>query len=92
MRMPPVADSETPSAIMDMLEQTVETRLWKVVRGLMEYGRCRVCFEQIGTVEHLVTGCKVLANGEYLSRHNRALTILAIVWAKEHDLVGQDVV
>ena len=43
-------------------------------------------------MEHLVEGCKVLANGEYLSRHNRALMILAIAWAKEHDLVGQDVV
>ena len=57
----------------------------------MEDGRCRICFEQIETVEHLLTGCKGLTNGEYLSRHNRELMILAIVWAKEHDLVGQDV-
>ena len=57
----------------------------------MEDGRCRVCFEQIVTVEHLVAGCKVLENGEYL-RINRALMILAIAWAKEHNLVGQDVV
>ena len=77
---------------MDMLEQMVETRSSNVARGLMEDGRCRVCFEQIETVEHLVAGCKVLANGEYLSRHNRPLMILAIAWAKEHDLVGQDVV
>ena len=75
-----------------MLEQMVETRSSNVARGLMEDGRCRVCFEQIETVEHLVAGCKVLANGEYLSRHNRPLMILAIAWAKEHDLVGQDVV
>ena len=58
----------------------------------MDDGRCRVCFEQIETVEYLVAGCKVLANSEYLSRHNRALMILAIAWAKEHDLVWQDVV
>ena len=90
--MPPLTDSETLSAIMDMLEKTVETRSWKVARGLMEDGRCRVCFEQNGTVEHLVAGCKVSANGEFLSRHNRALMILVIAWAKEHDLVGQDVV
>ena len=70
------------SAIMDMLEQMVETRSWKVARGLMEDGGCRVCFEQIETVEHLAAGCKVLANGEYLSRHNRTLMILAIAWAK----------
>ena len=80
------------SAIMDMLEQMVEKRSWKVARGLMEDGRCRVCFEHIETMEHLVGGCKVLAKGEYLSRHKRALMILAIARAKEHDLVGQDVV
>ena len=66
------------SVIMDTLEQIVETRSWKVARNLMEDGRCRVCFEQIKTVEHLVTGRKLLANGEYLSRHNRALMILAL--------------
>ena len=80
------------SAMMDMLEQMVETRPWKVARGLLEDRRCRVCFEQIETVEHLVAGCKVLANSEYLARHNRASMILAIAWVKEHDLVGQDVV
>ena len=69
------------SPMTDMLEQS-GTRSWKVARGLIEDGRCRVCFEQIETVEHLVTGCKVLANGEYLSRHNRALIILAIGWAE----------
>ena len=58
----------------------------------MKDGRCRICFEQTETVKHLVAGCKVSANGEYLSRHNRALMISAIVWAKEHDLVGQDAV
>ena len=66
---------------MNMLEQMVETRSWKAVRGLVEDGRCRVCNEQSETVEHLVAGCKVLANSEYLSRHNRALMILAVEWA-----------
>ena len=58
----------------------------------MEDGRCRVCFQHSETVELLVAGCQKLANSEYLSRHNRALMILAVAWAKEHGLVGQDVV
>ena len=58
----------------------------------MEDGRCRVCFEQPETVEHLVAGCKVLANSEYLSREKRALMILGCVWAKEHNLIGKDMV
>ena len=61
----------------------------KAVRGLVEDGRCR---EQSETVEHLVAGCKVPANSEYLSRHNRALMILAVEWAKEYDLIGTDTV
>ena len=68
----------------------VATRSWKAVRGLVEDGRCRVCDEQSETVEHLVAGCKVLANSEYLSRHNRALMIIAVEWAKDYDLIGMD--
>ena len=80
------------AAIMTMLEQMVETRSWKQTRGLMEDGRCRVCFQHSETVEHLVPGCQKLANSECLSRHNRALMILAVVWVKEHGLIGQDMV
>jgi len=71
------------SSIMTMLEQMVETRAWKVARGLTQEKRCRVCNERDETVEHLVAGCKVLANNEYLSRHNRALMVMAVAWAKE---------
>ena len=60
----------------------------------MEDGGCRVCFQhsEFKTVEHLVARCQKLANSEYLSRHNRALMILAVAWVREHGLIGQDVV
>ena len=58
------------ATIMTMLEQMIETRSWKQTRGLMEDGRCRVCFQHSETVEHLVAGCQKLANSEYLSRHS----------------------
>ena len=77
---------------MTMLEQMVETRSWKRARGLAEDGRCRVCKEQNETVEHLVAGCKMLAGSEYLNRHNRALMVLAVAWAKEHKLIGEGVI
>ena len=60
------------ASIMSMLEQMVETRSWKVTRGLIEDGKCRLCREQKETVEHLLAGCKKIANSEYLTRHNRA--------------------
>ena len=77
---------------MTMLEQMTETKAWKVTKGLIEDGRCRVCREQTESVEHLVAGCKVLANNEYLSRHNRVLMIMAVAWANEYELVGEDVI
>ena len=54
---------------MTMLEQMVETKSWKVLRGLAKCSKCRLCDQQRETVEHLLAGCKVLANSEYLTRH-----------------------
>ena len=80
------------SSIMTMLEQMVETKSWKVSRGLAQDRRYRVCHERDETVEHIVAGCKVLANNEYFTRHNRALMIMAVNWAKEYKLVGDEMV
>ena len=80
------------ASIMTMLEQMVETRSWKASRGIVQDNQCRVCHERDKTVEHLVAGCKVLAGSEYLSRHNRALMIMAVAWAKENKLLRQDVI
>ena len=77
---------------MMRLEQMVETRSWKAARGLVQDGRCRVCHERDKTIEHLVDGCKVLANSEYLPKHNRALMVMAVTWVKEYELVGGDVI
>ena len=80
------------SSIMTMREQMVETRSWKAARALLQDGHCRVCHERDETIEHLVAGCKVLANSEYLSRHNRALMVMSVAWAKEYKLVGGDAI
>ena len=61
------------ASIMTVIEQMVETRGWKVARGLIENGRCRLCREFNETVKHLVAGCKTIVSSEYITRHNRAL-------------------
>ena len=66
------------SSIMTMLEQMVKTKSRKVSRGLAQDKQCRVCRETDEIVEHIVAGCKVLANSEYLAQHNRALMIMAV--------------
>ena len=85
-------DPRKTTSILTMIEQMVETRAWKAARGPIEDGRCRICFNHGETVEHLVAGCRVLLNSEYLTRHNRALMILAVAWAKEYELIGEDTV
>ena len=70
-------------SIMTMLEQMVEKRLSKTARGLVQDERCRVRHKRDETIEYLVTGYKVLANSEYLLRHNRALTIMVVAWEKK---------
>ena len=78
------------ASVMTMLEQMVEIKSWKASRGLAECSKYRLCGQQRETVEHLLAGCKVLANSDYLTRHNRALMILPISWTKEFNLVEKD--
>ena len=77
---------------MMMLEQIVVARLWKAARGLVQDGCCRVCHKRDETIEHLIAGCKALGNSEYLLRHDRALMIITVTWAKEYGLVDGDMV
>ena len=81
-----------PFSIMEMLEQMVETRSWKAAKGLVQDRHCRVCHKRDEAIQRLVSGYKVLANSEYLSRQNRPLMVMAITSAKEYELVGGDVV
>ena len=78
------------ASVMTMLKQMVETKSWKTSRGLAKCSKCRLCGQQRATVEHLLARCKVLANSEYLTRHNRGLMILAISRAKEFNLIEKD--
>ena len=76
---------------MTMLEQMAETRSWKAARGLVQDGRSRVYHEKDETIEHFGAGCKVLANSEYMSRHNRAVMVMAVAWVKEYELFSTEV-
>ena len=42
-------------------------------------------------LQRLLDGCKMLACSEYLARHKRALMVTAVAWAKEHNLLDQNV-
>ena len=77
---------------MTILEQMVETRHWKEGRGLTDNNSCRIGTQHYETVEHLIAECTKLANSECLTRHNQALVILVVDWAKQQELVGQEAI
>ena len=80
------------SAIINMQEQMVETKSWKKKRNLIEDSKCRMCGEWEETVQHVIGGCTPLAGKEYLSRHNKALMVLAVAWAKKNQILPDDAV
>ena len=59
--------------------------------GNLQEGKWRLCGQQRGTVEHLLDGCRVLVNKEYLTWHKKALMTLVVSWAKEFNLVEKDI-
>ena len=78
------------SAIINNQEQMIETRGWKASRGLnVTTENCRICDAHKETVMHL-SGCKALAESDYLKRHNNALMVLIVEWAKQESLLPGD--
>ena len=55
------------------------------------YIRCRFFKEQQEAVQNLLTECKMLANRQYLAKHNRVLMVMTVVWAKEQNLLDRNV-
>ena len=86
-------DSRKTAAVMEMLEQMIETRAWKALRGIeIKSEKCRLCSDKRETVHLLLAGCKVLAGNEYVRRHNNALMVFAVEWEKEAGLLEESVV
>ena len=39
--------------------------------GQQVESKCRMCSQHEETVDHILSGCEVLAKTEYISRHNK---------------------
>ena len=71
-----------------MVQKMLEIRVRKVSTGLTcADDKCELCGDHRETVDHLLAGCKLLAENGYFTRHNRTLMILAVQWAKEFELI-----
>ena len=61
---------ETEGLITAAQDQSLPVRALNNIYKNNESPLCRLCNEKIETVEHIVSGCKVLAGNEYKQRHD----------------------
>lgn len=52
---------------------------------------CRKCGEVGETIEHIVSGCKILAEGEYLARHNNVAKVIHQELAQRTGFIAETV-
>ena len=78
---------ETEGLLVAAQDQAINTRNYqKVICGHQVESKCRLCSQHEETVDHIVSGCEVLAKTEYISRHNNAAAYLHWSICKDHDL------
>ena len=84
------APTHTIAEIMELYEQLLPTKLYnsrKTKTTADPDARCRMCGKAQESVAHFLSGCSVLAQTKYLSRHNAALKILFFELLKSCQLV-----
>jgi len=70
--------SESESTIFAIQDQVLCTRVYqaKIMQIPVQSIICRVCHEQEETIQHLLSGCSVLASTSYIERHNMVGRVL----------------
>ena len=64
---------ETDGLLVAAQDQALNARNdQKVICGQKLKRKCRMCSQHEETVDHIVSGCEVLAKTEYISRQNEA--------------------
>ena len=84
------APTHTITGIMELYEQLLPTNLYnsrKTKTTDDPYARCRMCGKAQESVAYALSGCSVLAQTKYLSRHNAALKILFFEFLKSYQLI-----
>ena len=68
---------ETESTIVAAQDQAISKNYLKkkILKEEIE-SKCRLCKQHEETIEHLTSGCTILANNEYLMRHDKVCTHL----------------
>ena len=78
---------ETGGLLVAAQDQALNTRNYqKVICGQKVESKCRMCSQHEETVDHIVSGCEVLAKTEYISRHDKAAAYLHRKICQDHDI------
>jgi hypothetical protein len=68
---------QTESTIVAAQDQAISTNCFKnkILKQEIE-SKCRLCKQHEETIDHLTSGCPILAKNEYLMRHDKVCTHL----------------
>jgi hypothetical protein len=68
---------ETGSTIVAAQDQAISTNYFKnkILKEDIE-SKCQLCKQHEETIDHLTSGCPILAKNEYLMRHDKVCTHL----------------
>ncbi|KAI5692620.1 hypothetical protein M8J77_008093 [Diaphorina citri] len=75
---------ETEGFITAIQDQVITTKNYRkyILRENLE-DKCRMCNSQSETIQHITTGCTVLAGTQYLQRHDKSCNIIHLHLAKK---------
>ena len=79
--------AETESLIIAAQDQSLATRSYhhRIIKDGTD-PQCRLCGKYEETIDHIVSGCPVLAKTEYIERHNKAAAYLHWKICRKYDI------
>ena len=78
---------ETEEHIKAAQDQSLKTRYYsKHISTQGTTNTCRMCHNQPETMEHIISGCQILAADKYLNRHNQVVAQLHLLICKHNNI------
>lgn len=78
-------------AIQDQVIATNNYRKYIIKDNSIVTDTCRKCHLAQETIDHVTSGCKILAGTEYTNRHNTAAAIIHQQLATKHNLIDESI-
>lgn len=81
--------AETEGFMCAIQDGVVATRAYKklIMKERVENDQCRMCGSALETLDHLISGCTVMAPVQYITRHNAVCKVIHQNLAYKHGLI-----